>query len=253
MNIIEVSDLNVRFGSHYILQDINFVVEKGQVAAIIGPNGSGKTTLIRAITGLQPLDSGEVRLFGTPLKNLGSLRKKIGYVPQKVEFDRTVPITVSELLALNVPERKGRIEKISAALGEIGAERLLDRQIGVLSGGEFQRVLIAMSLIQNPEILILDEPSAGIDVEGEKVFYDMIEHLARGHNMTVMLVSHDVGVVYRYADSVLCVNQRLVCSGRPHETLTNETVKQLYGQGGALYEHSHSGNHGHGHGHNHEH
>ena len=239
MNIIEVEDLNVRIGAHHILQNVSFVVEKGTVTAIIGPNGSGKTTLMKVITGLQPFDTGAVKLFDVPIDALGRLRRKLGYVPQKVDFDRTVPLTVEELLSLNLPEKTGRREKIAASLNEIGAGYLMGRKLGVLSGGEFQRVLIALSLIQDPEILILDEPSTGIDVEGEKVFYDMIEQLGASRGMTVLLVSHDVGVVYRYAHNVLYLNHRLVCSGRPHETLTQETVRELYGQGASLYDHVH--------------
>lgn len=239
MKVIEVEDLNVRIGSHHILQNISFAVNRGEVTAIIGPNGSGKTTLVRVITGLQPFDTGMVKLFDVPVGDLGRLRRKLGYVPQKVEFDRTVPLTVEELLALNLTEKTGRREKIAAALSEIGAGHLMERRVGVLSGGEFQRVLIALSLIQDPEILILDEPSTGIDIEGEKVFYDMIEQLGKSRGMTVLLVSHDVGVVYRYAHNVLCLNQRLVCSGRPHEALTQETVRELYGQGASLYDHVH--------------
>ncbi|MDH4099082.1 MAG: metal ABC transporter ATP-binding protein [Nitrospirota bacterium] len=239
MSIIEVEDLNVRIGSHHILQHVSFTVEKGAVTAIIGPNGSGKTTLVKVITGLQSFDTGTVKLFGTPVKELGKLHRKLGYVPQKVDFDRSVPLTVEELLNLNLLEKTGRREKIAASLDEIGAGHLMDRKLGVLSGGEFQRVLIALSLIQDPEILILDEPSAGIDVEGEKVFYDMIEQLAESRGMTVLLVSHDVGVVYRYADGVLCLNQKLVCSGTPHEALSQETVRELYGQGASLYDHVH--------------
>jgi ABC-type Mn2+/Zn2+ transport system ATPase subunit len=245
MNALDVENLCVKADSRHLLENITFSVEEGRIVAIIGPNGAGKTTLIKAILGLVPYDSGSVTLFGRPFKHINS-NNEIGYVPQRLEFDRTFPLTVSELLRFTVPplyslpfrKREEEREHIDRMLKTVGVQALKDAIIGSLSGGELQRVMIAKAIVNEPRILFLDEPASGVDIGGQERFHDLIKRLNKEKGLTVVLISHDLNVVYRYADDVLCLNRRLVCSGSPRETLTDEVIKSMYGEMMGAYMHS---------------
>lgn len=244
MNALDVKGLSVKINNRYLIEDITFSVDKGQIVAIIGPNGAGKTTLVKAILGLIPYITGSVLFFGHPFKGK-NFHIKVGYVPQSLEFDRTFPLTVSELLNFTVPplcsvpfygktKKKKYIEKL---LETVGVQNLAKNTIGSLSGGELQRVMIAKAIVNNPEILFLDEPAAGIDIEGQERFYDLINRLNKEKEMTVILISHDLNIVYRFADNVLCLNRRLICQGKPEEALTDEVIKSVYGEMMGAYIH----------------
>ncbi len=230
--ILEIRNLTVKYGDHVILNDLNFWVNSGEIVAIIGPNGSGKTTLIKAILGLIP-HQGEVKIFGGPPRlALGD----IGYVPQKLDFDRTFPLTVTEFLNLiKVKNRPWREEMLS----ETGVTAFTDKRIGELSGGQLQRLLIAKALLKEPKLLMLDEPTSGVDVAAEMTFFELIEHLNDIHNLTIMLISHEVQMVYKFATQILCLNKDLVCNGRPHEAITQEVLEQLYGKNIEFKSHEH--------------
>ena len=245
MKALSVENLCVKADNRHLIENITFSVEEGRIAAIIGPNGAGKTTLIKAIIGLVPYQTGSVSLFGRPFRHKNS-HIKVGYVPQKLEFDRTFPLTVSELLGFSVPpiysfpfHRKGKEKRyIDRLLQTVGARDLRDRNIGSLSGGELQRVMIARAIINEPGILFLDEAASGVDIEGQERFYDLVRRLNKEKGLTVILISHDLNVVYRFADDVLCLNRRLVCTGSPENTLTNEVIKTVYGEMMGAYIHS---------------
>jgi len=235
--ILTAQGLKVVIRDRVVLEHVDLTVESGEIVALIGPNGAGKTTLLKAILGLVPLAAGEVRLFGKPPGALGPDRDRIGYVPQNMELDRTVPITVEELIGIYTPRRYLGPGAIRKALAEVDAERLARQRVGALSGGELQRVLIALSLLRDPAMLFLDEPATGVDREGQRLLYDTLEHLRSERGMAVLMVSHDFSVVYRHASRVVCINRRLMCAGVPSEVLTEETLEHLYGHEAALYEH----------------
>lgn len=237
MAILSATDLKVVAGDRVLLEHVSLTVNHGEIVAVIGPNGAGKTTLLKAILGLVPLAGGEVRLFGKPRSALGPDRDRLGYVPQHMELDRSVPVTVEELIGIYTPHRYLAPGAIRKALAEVDAERLARHRVGALSGGELQRVLIAMSLLRDPALLFLDEPATGVDREGQRLLYDTLEHLRRDRGVGILMVSHDFSVVYRHADRVLCINRRLMCAGAPSEVLTEETLEHLYGHEAALYEH----------------
>ncbi len=248
MKALSVENLCVKVNSRYLIEDITFSVEEGKIAAIIGPNGAGKTTLIKAILRLIP-STGAVSMFGGRVKGI-TPDIKVGYVPQRLEFDRTFPLMVSELLRFTVPpmfsfpffrraEEKAHIDRL---LEITGVKDLAKKTIGSLSGGELQRVMIAKAIVNNPRILFLDEPAAGIDIEGQERFYDLISRLRREKRMTILLISHDLNIVYRHADNVLCLNQRLICQGSPEEALTDEVIKKVYGDMMGTYIHHCHGN-----------
>lgn len=237
MSVFDTDSLTVVLGDRTVLEDVTLSVEEGEIVAVIGPNGAGKTTLLKAALGLLPIRSGSVRLFEKPLGALGPERDRLGYVPQHLELDRAIPVTVRELVGINTPPRYFSRPALRKALAEVDAERLADRLVGELSGGEMQRVMIAMTLLRDPRLLFLDEPATGIDREGERMFYDVLESLRRSRSLTVVMVSHDISVVYRYASRVLCINRRLMCQGPPGEILRDETLEGLYGHATAVYEH----------------
>ncbi|MDD5438232.1 MAG: metal ABC transporter ATP-binding protein [Patescibacteria group bacterium] len=223
MSAVSAKNLTVRFGNQTILDRLNFEVAKGSVTAVIGPNGSGKTTLFRALLGFVHSE-GIVKIFQKPVQE--SL-PRISYVPQRFDFDRSLPITVNEFLSFASPTDASRAQEVCH---EVKADKLADKLIGELSGGELQRVLIAQALIKEPDLLFLDEPSAGIDIEGAKTFYELIRHVNQEHEATIMLISHDVGVVYEMADQVLCVKKTLVANGPPRQVLTKDVLQKLFGQ-----------------------
>jgi ABC-type Mn2+/Zn2+ transport system ATPase subunit len=244
MNALSVENLCVRINKHHLVENITFSVEEGSIVAIIGPNGAGKTTLFKAILGIIP-STGTVSMFGTPFKGKNS-HIKVGYVPQRLEFDRTFPLTISELLHFTVPPMCSltfykRVEEktyVAKLLEIVGVKDLAQRTIGSLSEGELQRVMIAKAIVNNPRILFLDEPASGVDIEGQERFYDLVRRLNKEKGLTVILISHDLNVVYRFADNVLCMNRRLICSGKPREALTDEVIKSVYGEMMGAYIHS---------------
>jgi len=245
VDALSVENLCVKANERHLLENITFSIKQGKVVAIIGPNGAGKTTLVKAILGLIPYQQGSVLIYGHPIGN-GDLSSKVGYVPQKLEFDRSFPLTVSELLHFTVPpafslpfhKRKQEDEHIHSLLKIVGAQDLKNRGIGSLSGGELQRVMIAKAIVNDPKILFLDEPASGVDIEGQERFHDLVIRLNRENGLTVILISHDLNVVYRYADDVLCLNRKLVCNGKPAEMLTDEVIKSVYGEMMGGYMHS---------------
>jgi zinc transport system ATP-binding protein len=249
---LEIRELSVRAGGTEILSGINADIRCGEVTALIGPNGAGKTTLLLAILGLVP-HSGRIRFCRAEEHGKGTPR--IGYVPQRIDLDRNAPMTVLDFFAISsqrLPVFLGRSRKsrsdAEAALGRGGAGHLIDRPIGKLSGGELQRVLLALALRGQPDILLLDEPVSGVDVSGEELFCDFLDQIHKESRFSLLLVSHDLSVVTRHADRVICLNRSIVCQGATTEVLTPENLSAMYGSGAHLFSHGPSNGHGHLHG-----
>lgn len=224
---IDVHHLTVRYGATTVLDNLTFSVARGEIVAVIGPNGSGKTTLLEAILGLVPYE-GVVRVFGQPVR---SGLQKIGYVPQRFVFDRTFPLTVGEFLRLSGVKPK-HPDWRSAVLAEVNLTGGESRRVGELSGGELQRLLIASALMTEPELLLLDEPTAGVDITGERGFYQLVSHLNRSHELTIMVISHDLAQVSQQAQKIICLNRELVCFGPPSQAITPAVLERLYGPAG---------------------
>jgi zinc transport system ATP-binding protein len=230
--ILEIKNLTVKYNSHVILNELNFYVNAGEIVAIIGPNGSGKTSLLKAILGLIP-HTGEVKIFGKPVKHA---LNDIGYVPQRLDFDRTFPLTVKEFLGFLKVKNTSWWEEV---LEESGVNRFMDARLGELSGGQLQRLLIAKAMLKEPRLLMLDEPTSGVDAAAEMTFFELIEHVNDVHNVTVMLISHEVQMVYKFATQILCLNKDLVCDGRPKDAITKEVLEKLYGKSIEFQSHDH--------------
>ncbi len=230
---MEIKDLTVRFGNFLALDHINFTIEKEEIIAVIGPNGSGKTTLLKAILGLIPY-AGEIKILG---KNIQQVLPLLGYVPQHFNFEKTFPLTVEEFV--NLTCRKPKKLPSGGALKAAGMSALNNKMIGELSGGQLQRVLIAHAMLHQPKILFLDEATSGIDVEGLSDFYSTIHRLNREHGVTVMMVSHEISMVYKFSDRIICLNRDLISHGETKTALTREVLKKLYGDSADLRIHDH--------------
>lgn len=222
--ILSVSHLSKRFGEMLVVDDVDFTVIEGDMLAIIGPNGSGKSTLMKMVLGLLSPTQGSITLHTT--RGI----QDVGYVPQRFTFERGTPITVKEFLDLHSCKHKEHADPkaVETALSLVGSLYLIHRQLGNLSGGQLQRVLVARALLHEKKILILDEPNTNIDVKGEKAMYELLKKLNEEQGVTIIVVSHELEFVSKYAKRVLCMNCSLVCEGVPSKTLTAETMKHLY-------------------------
>ncbi len=224
--MLKVKNLTVSLDGRTIIENLSFDVERGEVLTIVGPNGAGKTVLLKVLLGLLPY-SGRIEW---------QKGVRIGYVPQRLPFIKDIPMTVKDFYVLKgCPKRE--IEEIMTSIG-LKVE-ILDRKVGSLSSGQFQKVLIAWSLFGKPDILLFDEPTTGVDVSGEDTVYGLLGTLQHNRNLTMLLVTHDLSIVYNFSTRVLCLNQHLVCYGIPDEVLTPDSLRRLYGSEVKYYRHKH--------------
>lgn len=251
MSLIAAEHVCVRYDGAEVLHDVTLSVAPGEIVTILGPNGSGKSTLLRALLGIIPVAEGHI------LRQAGL---RLGYVPQRLLIDRTMPITVRRFLSLPVRVSDAEAE---AALGRVGMAGQGAAQMTALSGGQLQRVLLARALLAKPDILMLDEPTQGLDQQGEAAFYRLIEEVRRLTGAAVLMVSHDLHVVMAASDRVICLNGHICCEGTPRVVSTAPEYRALFGLGTqgalALYQHEHDHEHPvddphhHNHHHGHEH
>lgn len=232
----QISNLAVKFGNNAVLENINLHIHCGELTAIIGPNGAGKSTLFKAIIGEVP-HSGSIRF--TDSENKQTSRPKIGYVPQFLEIDRNSPISVSDLFAVSSSRRPAwlgasksvKTEALSF-LKSVDAERLIQRRLGALSGGELQRVLLALALRSNPDILLFDEPVSGVDKNGLEIFYGIIDKIRKNYDLTVIIISHDHANIAKYANRFILLNKTVLLSGKPDEVMASAEYRDIFGNGG---------------------
>ena len=233
--LITTTNLTYQADGKTLLHAIDLQVNKGQIVTIIGPNGAGKTTLLKLLLGILKPSEGEINRK----PNL-----RTGYVPQKFNLDKTMPLTVRRFLSLGA---KRSIQSNIQALRDVGAEHLLERQIAELSGGEFQRIVLARAIADRPELLILDEPVQGVDYSGEAELYQLIENIRSQLGCAVVLVSHDLHIVMAASDEVICLNQHICCSGVPENVGADPEYRRLFGPEAAdafaLYHHVHDHHH----------
>lgn len=236
MKILEVKDLSVRFDDATVLENVSFDVEREDSLAIIGPNGAGKTVLFRALLGTIPYQ-GEIKWAGDA---------RIGYVPQRLAIERALPLTVQEFLDTKVHVLRSNPAEVKSLLEVVRLQpSIFKRPLAKLSSGQLQRILIVFALIGNPNILLFDEPTASVDSPSEEQIYETLHHLEDEHHLTTLVISHDLSLVYRYANKVLCLNKEQLCFGIPQEILSTDTLNKLYGTPRKHYEHHHDHDHVH--------
>ncbi len=242
--VVEVDQVTVRYQELVALEEVTLKVVHSEFVALIGPNGSGKTTLIKAILGVVRPTAGTVRLFGKPVPDLDGEWKRVGYVPQVAQIDHRFPLRVFDVVLMGRYGRVGLIrrpgkhdrEAARRALDRVGMSDLAQRPIGRLSGGQRQRVLVARALAAEPDLLLLDEPTTGVDVGTTEGLFDLLEGLHR-EGITILVVSHDIGIVAQHVDQLVCINRRLVAHGRPEEVLSGEVLECMYGPHASLVGH----------------
>ncbi len=226
--IINVDNLSYYYDSFPALDHISFSVEKGDFLGIIGPNGAGKTTLFQCILGIMSNFSGEINLFGSNVKQNKKILQRIGYVPQKKSVEQTFPATVSEIVSLGVIGKDIKKESIESAIEfvELGSYR--NKRIGELSEGQQQRVIIAKALVKQPELLILDEPTTGIDSVAQNKFYDLLTRLNKDRGITIVWSSHDMNAVEKLASKIACIDRKLFFHGESEDFFGNEERMKSY-------------------------
>jgi zinc transport system ATP-binding protein len=233
--LLNARDISLQYNQRQVLQNISLTINTRQIVTLIGPNGAGKTSLVKIVLGLVPPTSGEIeRLEGI----------RIGYMPQRLQVDQSMPVSVSRFLSLGANARADRIDD---ALEEVGASVLKDSQLFALSGGELQRVLLARALIQEPQLLVLDEPAQGVDVNGQAELYRLIADIRDRHGCGILLVSHDLHLVMSATDEVICLNQHVCCHGHPEQVSNDPAYLELFGKKDAetlaVYTHHHNHSH----------
>lgn len=222
--ILKVKNLRVELEGEKIIENLSFEVKEGEVLTILGPNGAGKTVLLKTLLGIFPYQ-GEIKWK----KGI-----KIGYVPQRLPFIKDLPMSVGEFFKL----KKATLEDSKQILNSLGfKENFLNKKIGELSSGQFQRILVAWALVFNPQVLLFDEPMSGIDISGQETIYSLLIKLKEKRNLTMLLVTHDLSVVYKFSNYVICLNKCPLCQGVPKEVLKPEILEKLYGQEVKFYEH----------------
>lgn len=224
--LVKIKNLQVSFDGEEILRDISFEIYPRDIISIIGPNGSGKSTLLKAIIGIIGTQKGKIEIE----KNI-----KIGYLPQRFSVDKYLPMTVGEFLQL---KPKITREQIKNSLKEVELqETFLDKTLAVLSSGQMQKILIAWVIADGPDLILFDEPTENIDMVGQKSVYELLHKLQQKLGVAIVIVSHDLTVVYKYSQKVICLNRKIFCVGPPKKALSSKTLENLYGEH-AVFKHN---------------
>ncbi|RCW66984.1 metal ABC transporter ATP-binding protein [Saliterribacillus persicus] len=248
-SIVNMSKVTFSYDDKKSLDQVDFNIERGSFIGLVGPNGGGKTTLIKLLLGLEKPNSGEITLFNTPSNKFKDWNK-IGYVSQKANsFNRGFPATVEEVVSMGLTSKIGYFKffrsadrkKVYNAIEQVGMASYLKENVGDLSGGQQQRIFIARALVSNPELLILDEPTVGVDAENVKRFYDLLHHLNEKEGITLLLVTHDIGTMTAHATKVACINKHLHFHGdaKSFQSLDQEALSTIYGHPLQVVTHNH--------------
>ena len=243
--VVEFKDVTVSYQNKIALENISFTIGAGEFWGILGPNGSGKTTLLNTIIGLQKPDIGSILVYGQKPSELKKVRDRIGYVPQQSLLDSQFPISVKQVVMLGrsrkigVGRRPGKAdqEAVDHALQTVEMTSYANHQFGRLSGGQKQRVLIARALAVEPSLLLLDEPTSALDVNASDSFYGWLKNMQENLDLTLVLVTHDIGVVSSFLTNVACLNQSLIAHGLPDKVFTDDTLAGMYGCDAMLFHH----------------
>jgi len=238
MPLVSVESISYNYNSEVVLENVSFNVEEGDFLGIIGPNGAGKTTLFQCILGLLNTYSGRITILNEDIKKNDKIFTKIGYIPQKKSIDQKFPLTVEELVSLSLT-RKTSMNVVYDILKQVGLYNMKNKLIGQLSGGQQQRVLIAKALVNNPIILMLDEPTNELDQKSQNDFYFLLKELNEKNKITIMWTSHDMNAVNKYANKVSCINKKMFFHGDKEEFFSNEDNLKNYSES-SMQTHMHT-------------
>jgi zinc transport system ATP-binding protein len=239
MEIVNLDSVSFRYDSEKILDDISFTVDEGDFLGIIGPNGAGKSTLFYCMLGLLDGYNGRINIFGKDIKKNKKILTQIGYIPQRKSIDRRFPLTIKELVSFSIT-KKENIDNIEKVLKQVELYDIRNKIIGQLSGGQQQRVLVAKALVNNPKMLMLDEPTNELDQKGQDNLYLFLKKLNKEDNITVIWTSHDLDAVNRFSNKVSCINKRMFYHGTKHEFFSNDTNIKKYSESQMqIHMHSH--------------
>ncbi|GAE24738.1 zinc ABC transporter [Halalkalibacter wakoensis JCM 9140] len=249
--VVQLKNISFQYDNQKVLEHVSLNIKKGSFLGLVGPNGSGKSTLIKLLLGLHPLQAGEITLFG---ERIGKFKQweKIGFVSQKANsFNSGFPATVFEVVSMGLYGKIGLFrfmnrkhkQLVKEAIDQVGMGKFIHRNIGELSGGQQQRVFIARALVSEPELLILDEPTVGVDAASVKQFYDMLDHLNKAKGISLILVTHDIGAMTDHVTDVACLNKTLHFHGNTADFEANQDLSSFYGHDVHLLTHNHSGGH----------
>jgi len=245
VQVVEIDKLSYAYSGSLVLDNISFSINEGDLLGMIGPNGAGKTTLFSCMLGLLGDYTGTIKIFGQDIRKDSKALKSIGYIPQKKTIDQNFPATVEEIVSLGITTGKISKDKIGSALDTVGLLAQKDRRVGELSGGQQQRVLIAKAIVNDPKLLILDEPATGIDLETQNKFYALLKKLNQEKKITIIWASHDLDAVNRIASSVACINRSVFFHGKTHEFFENADLLKAYSES-SMQAHMHMHDHDHG-------
>ena len=239
MPLVSVQSVSYNYNSESVLENVSFDVEEGDFLGIIGPNGAGKTTLFHCMLGLLNSYSGKITILNQDIKKYKKIFRKIGYIPQKKSIDQKFPLTVKELVSLSLPRNTSK-NIVLEILKQVGLYKLKNKTIGQLSGGQQQRVLIAKALVNNPIILMLDEPTNELDHKSQNDFYSLLKELNEKNKITIIWSSHDMDAVNKYANKVSCINKRMFFHGDKREFFSSEDHLKNYSESTMqIHMHSH--------------
>ncbi|MEZ8031444.1 MAG: metal ABC transporter ATP-binding protein [Nitrosopumilus sp.] len=237
LNAVEISNLTVKYPDLTALDGVSFTIKQGDFLGIIGPNGAGKSTLFDSMLGLNTNYTGTIKFFDEDIKKSKAYRKEIGYVPQKPEFENNFPATVSEVVRMGL-RKKSDDKKVDEILQQLWIHELRHRRIGELSGGQLQRVFIAKALVNDPKILILDEPSTGVDQQSIDLFFSILKELNSKQGITIIWSSHDLDAVNKLANHVACLNRTLFFHGKSETFFSDDKLVKQYSEA-SMQEHMH--------------
>ncbi len=237
LKVVEIDHLTIEYPDVKAIDDVSFTVNQGDFLGIIGPNGAGKSTLFAAMLGLNAKYKGTIKFFGTDIRKSKNYLKEIGYVPQKPIFEKNFPATVNDVVKMGL-QKESDENKIDEILQQLWIHELSERRIGELSGGQQQRVFIAKALVNNPKVLILDEPVTGIDQQSIDLFYSILKELNSKQNITIIWSSHDLDAVNKLANHVACLNRTLFFHGESDDFFENDELVKQYSEA-SMQEHMH--------------
>lgn len=243
--VLSLSGVTLGYPGLIALEDIAFSVQRGEFIGIIGPNGSGKSTVLKGVLGLIPLLQGDIKVLQYDRSQIRRARQQMGYVPQKNRNETTFPALVKEVVLMGLYAQMGWFkrpdkthwEQVNEALERVGMAEFKDRNLGDLSGGQQQRVMIARAIVSNPNLLLLDEPTAAVDISAQFSILELLAKLNREHQLTILMVTHDVNEIVHFADKLLLLDRHVIKYGPPAEVLTPEVLRDVYGDRVFVYDH----------------